>query len=664
MKFPSSIWRIVRRIFLAVFLAAFALFLIFVLPLFFCERQLPESWVRAAADAASDDEIVTSIGSISLKLPEGIRVRNVRIFDKKAKSPAPLLSFESADVRISLPRLVFDRNSALKRIRIFGASMPRMPDSWYEPVLERKEEWKPVDFSEVPELRPFSLELYDANILGIRAESATIDAVSVSPRGISAEGFRLVWPDTDRQMSLNGRVNVDASTQMLKASLSGETRLAGIRPLLVALNVKGAVDYIDSFTALDHPIPVNAAIEANIANSDFGLTADLKTTGGTCSGVPLDTIYTKLRTAICTRGSFYNLSVALENTDLRTADGSTASGTVVYEYTNDVESIKMDVSALMPPDEITALADFLNNGELDVLKTEGKASVSVSGIVYTAPEKAADNKLKGTLKFGRTEIAGIKAASVESELALSGTSVSFGNINAVTPQGGKCFGDARLDIPDFDPARISLWLSMNGKKVPLGDVCDALHFKLDNATGLVDFDATVSMPLDDSMMEGLNGKGSVKCHKGVIVQLPIFAGFTSYVARNVPGVSSLTDQSNANCTFTITNGVMRMPDVLVEGRVFSIRGKGLLNLPADELDFTVRATVFREGSFLSVLTSPVTWTFTKLLLEFRVHGPFEKPQWDSVTVLDRIMDAFSLSEEEKLAPPKPRPGAKKNGAPK
>ena len=57
----------------------------------------------------------------------------------------------------------------------------------------------------------------------------------------------------------------------------------------------------------------------------------------------------------------------------------------------------------------------------------------------------------------------------------------------------------------------------------------------------------------------------------------------------------------------------------------------------DDLDFTVRFQLLRNDSFLAKLVRPVTFPFTKLLLEFKVTGSVDEPQWQYISVIDRIL---------------------------
>ena len=57
------------------------------------------------------------------------------------------------------------------------------------------------------------------------------------------------------------------------------------------------------------------------------------------------------------------------------------------------------------------------------------------------------------------------------------------------------------------------------------------------------------------------------------------------------------------------------------------------------LDFTVRVQFTKKDSLVGKLLHPLTWPFTKLLLEFRLTGSPENPKWLYVSVIDRVMEA-------------------------
>ena len=51
----------------------------------------------------------------------------------------------------------------------------------------------------------------------------------------------------------------------------------------------------------------------------------------------------------------------------------------------------------------------------------------------------------------------------------------------------------------------------------------------------------------------------------------------------------------------------------------------------------MRLPLHRNDSFLAKLVRPVTFPLTKLLLEFKVTGSVDEPEWNYISVIDRIL---------------------------
>ena len=47
----------------------------------------------------------------------------------------------------------------------------------------------------------------------------------------------------------------------------------------------------------------------------------------------------------------------------------------------------------------------------------------------------------------------------------------------------------------------------------------------------------------------------------------------------------------------------------------------------------------RKDSLVGKILHPLTWPFTKLLLEFRLTGSPEDPKWEYLSVIDRVVEA-------------------------
>jgi hypothetical protein len=105
-----------------------------------------------------------------------------------------------------------------------------------------------------------------------------------------------------------------------------------------------------------------------------------------------------------------------------------------------------------------------------------------------------------------------------------------------------------------------------------------------------------------------------------------------------PAVSWFTDTTQASCDYTIENGILKTDNVYIEGSLFSIKMYGSLDTTVDKLDFTVRVQFTKKDSIVGKLLHPLTWPFTKLLLEFRLTGSAKEPEWKYISVIDRVLE--------------------------
>ena len=139
--------------------------------------------------------------------------------------------------------------------------------------------------------------------------------------------------------------------------------------------------------------------------------------------------------------------------------------------------------------------------------------------------------------------------------------------------------------------------------------------------------------------EVLNGKGRLSVKNGHLMRLNGFKGLVEMLADRVPGVSWFTDVTQGSCDYVIENGVLKSDSIYIEGTVFSIKMYGQFDTVRDNLDFTARVQFTKKDSFAGKILHPLTWPFTKLLLEFKLTGSSENPKWEYISVIDRVLEA-------------------------
>ena len=601
----------------------FIVFCVFLGSLFFREQRIPADWIVSAVSSHVPSNIVFKCDSASFGFRRGARMRGVRLYDRERMDPVKaVVSAESASV-----------DFFLRRVRIVGLKIPRLHDGYYLPGnLERNGR---LDV-EIPDVPSFTLTLVRPDVLGIAPERA-VATVRTNPRRVEFEDVRVSWPDIDRAMSVDGSVYIDFDEQRFHAVARGEARQSHIRPLLVTLDVPSAVSYMDAFTGVTEPVPVSASWDVNLVNNDFRMHLDLHPTLGRYNGVPMRRVDGELGLEVYTRGTNLNCVTTVGPLSALDPKGRTLDGRLAVVVTNDITRLEFDAKSGLALKDILSIADCLNDGTLDCVSCETPPEITVTRTLMPDPARQAENNLHGTVAFKRGVFFESPVEDVAFSYSYVGDTMSFDNISLRGKEGGRYTGRAKLHVPASDPDSASFSMAFSCRDGSLGEIAEVLGSDFGGRHGVVNSEVEITGPISTNLYPHVNGRGKVRVTEGRLAQMKLFMGLTDYLAANVPGVASLVNQSQASVDYTITNGVFFSDNILIEGAVFSIKASGTYDIPADNLDFTVRLQLLKNDSFLGKLVHPVMFPFTKLLLEFKVTGSAGDPKWDYISVLDRIL---------------------------
>ena len=627
-----------------ILLVALALiaFSIFLLSRF--EVRLSSSAVEHITRSLSSSNWVFRIDSICCRFPSRVRINGLRLMDRTKAESKPFLSAETIDVRLSVMRFPLRLANMVKSVTVLRPKMPLLPDGYYIPdsvefpgSYDFTETDSPVELN-IPDLTPFPLTIVEPDILDLKARRVKIGEVSAANGTLRFSNIRVTFPDRDVTMEVTGDCDVDIPSQQIAGSVHGQARQPNIRPMLQALDITNCYQFVDAFTGVTTPVDAGCRFGVNLRNSDLRIFLDLHPTGGAYRGVPLESAQGNVDVRVFVRDHYQNAYITVGPIIARIADGTSMTGTVIYENTNDVGFVTFrDVRSSTSLSNALAVANVLNDGTLDCLQPETPPTITLDGILAVDPAYAATNNLNGTLAFDRGRFFGIPLVKANTTFRLRSDSVSFPMASASMPHGGSLSGTGLIAFPGFDPERATFKVTVNGKNVPMLDVADMLGIDSADRQGHIDGHVELEAPLTTALVSRVNGKASIRIKEGRLARLHLFAGLTDYLAKNIPGISSLVDQSNAEMECVISNGVLQASKIDVSGDIFAITGQGTYSIPDDNLDFTARVRIFKNNSIIGKLTNPITWTFSKLLLEFKVYGPIDNPKWKYVSVLERLL---------------------------
>ena len=625
--------RTFRKVIKYSFFCLLGLFLLVLAAILLFEQPVPDFLLRRITRSLSGGDYLVRADSASFRFSHGLKINNIRVFDRRKVAAKPMLSASCVDLALNLRRIPWSQRTLLKAVTVTHLRYPRLPDGYYipdsvefpgRPDFQEKDEPLVLD---LPTLQPFRLTLVQPDVLGVTPKKVNARSVSVTPEGIRVDGIHLDWPDTDARLSLDGAFEFNLETQRAGGEVHGLARQHHIRPMLVALDITNSYAFIDSFTRVEKPVDAACAFDVNLRNNDLHIHLDLAPEGGFYNRVPLENARGPVDIRVFVRDTYQNARIVVGPLVANLADGSRMSGEIVYENTNDVGYVNFNVRSTTSLSNALAVAGVMNDGTLDCLVPATNPEITLRGRLAVDPAHAAANDLTGTLAFNRGSLFTVPLRGASARFDLRGTDMTFSQARATAEHGGDISGEATISIPGFQQEKASFRVKIDGEKIALADVADIFAFDLGDKRGTLRGRVELSGPLATNLTQHLEGGGTVSCSGGHLAQMRLFSGFTSYLAQHVPGIGSLVNLSDASLDFTITNGTFRASEAVISGDVLAINAVGTYDIPKDDLGFSGNITLKKNESFLMrIATTPIRWPFAKIF-GFRLKGPIDNPAW-------------------------------------
>ena len=375
----------------------------------------------------------------------------------------------------------------------------------------------------------------------------------------------------------------------------------------------------------------------NLRNADFDMKLELRTELGRYNGVRMARANGEIDVSNRIRGTNCNTFVRIDLPVAVDPKGRKLSGSVDITCTNDMPRLDLDVRSDLALPDIIAISDFLDPSTLDFLECEAAPTIIARGHIGTDIRDIDWNDIEGSVHVPRVKLHGMKLHNCEFDYAFKRDVLEFKRVRAVGKRGGSLTTDARLEFNGFDETNIVFHAKTDYMHGELDELSDLMDMALAGRSGKVEAHIEMSGLLGTNTASRLNGGGSVKVTEGHLLQMNLFAGLTSLLADKVPGVGYIVNQTDASADFTVSNGVLRTENMYLEGGLISLKGYGSYDIAADNLDLVVRVQFMKKESLMGMLLHPITFPFTKLLLEFKATGSVGDPKWDYVSILDRVL---------------------------
>lgn len=611
----------------------FIVFCVFLLSLFFRSQHLPSWAVERICRALSVSPLVVDCASASIGFRHGLDLSEVRVFDRSREHPMQPV-FKAGSVQVSFVR---------RALRVVEPVFHHLGDDYYRPAPTLSGGGESLAAVRLPSLPRFELEIVGGDILGIRPERL-VASVKVSERRAEVERIDLKWPDAERKMRLDGVCTVDFDQAKVEGFVRGFARVSNIRPLLLAdtLDMLIAIPYMDAFTDVFEPVDAYCGWSVDLLTRDFSLKLDLHPKLGRYHGVPLGAVDGEIAIDVSFRDGRKEYVTRVGPIVAKNAAGTALEGTIVFAGTNGVDRIEFEAKSRLDKESTLAVIDCLNDGILDDFDYAVPAEVSVVGTLYPEVAHQRFNDLGGTIVFDRGSLFGIPLLRASCSYAYRGDTVFFTNAVARGTRGGAYAGSAAIAVPELDERRARFQVDVAYADGLVEELAEAFGLDIGDRRGQVEGRLRLAGPVATNFVSSLAGDGRLAVRDGNLAQLKLFRGFTEYFTHVISTNLSFETvrAADASADFTITNGIFRSDNVLIEGVLFSIKAAGTYDLVRDELDFRGQVRLLKSGNIASYIVHPVLSVVTSLLAEFRVSGPITDPVWEYYGPLDKLKELF------------------------
>ncbi len=340
--------------------------------------------------------------------------------------------------------------------------------------------------------------------------------------------------------------------------------------------------------------------------------ADLEITGKAQLG-PTNARGVPLKSASLDLG-FKEKVLTCQNIQLERAEGS-ASGTVAYDFSTD-ELRFQNVRTTVNPVEVIRIFDKDLATNLLPYRFKAQPALVVNGKVGCAHDDWQRNRLRVEVDgaqgmdytFLKKELS---ATKISGTVSVMGDRLKLDGLDAAL-FGGRLRGKADISLRK---AKGDYTAELFTEEIDFPTLTK-LYFDFDTSKGKLTGSFAFSGLHD--FARAIDGTGALRVTEGNVFAIPIFGPFSGILNDILPG-TGYNVAHKGTCTFAMRDGVVTTDDLLIEGRGFSILGKGKLFVVDDKMDFTARINAQGlPGKFLDPISH---------LLEYVSDGNLSKPLW-------------------------------------
>lgn len=592
-------------------------------------KELPRGWVDKIEKELSTDAFSVELDGVSISLKNGLCINDVAVYPKRIPH-RPIVSARQVRMDIdffSTKPLV----SKLQSVQI--DSFELISVSHKSSLSKDKESVKNEGIKILPVLKNVSLQcrrarIFETNVFDIEAYVSMHDT-TISCNDIA---LKLTKPNQIDEQQLTGNLKYDLLINRLDFSGDGKLKTETLYPLFEDLGLKGLNRELEKIEFPSMPPNVSANIKYSPNESIYNLDLNVDSGHVKYNGVDFVSLVMYLKA---------HGKDGWSNVDINSLVGRRPEGMLSGSlYINlDTDVLNFDVISKIRPGHMLTAVGVIENEELFPLDVELPCQMSASGSVGISRSTSEALNIEGNFTARSINFNGLMFEDASGKVDMDYESWNVKGIETTLYNGG-VKGDICV-TPEYVP----------NKGLSLEKVNFAVNFDCNNASvdsfinaftsekaekeavsGVANFNGYLNFDIagkkDD--LRTMVGAATISIEDAMIYRIPIFAGFTDFMARNVPGLDFILTQSSLKSELTIKDYGVHFKNLLIDGPAISVTGYGDLWFTG-HLDAFVRVNLLSQETWVGKGLHYILFPISKMF-ELQAYGPINELTWTTRTL--------------------------------
>ncbi len=603
-------------------LAALSALLAALVLLHLASRGLPRRWVVRAEDALSSDLVRVELQDLSFTLRRGLRIGRVRVTPRRPDAE-PLLRLDQAAVgfqwRWGQPLIRWIADIDVERLELSA-----FPETTGE---------EPAG---LPAFGPIQVRCGELRVLGTAVRDVSARVLSTGAQ-LDIEHIRCDFsPPRHPAEIVFGEFSFGLTNGSVRGAVTGDVNPAMLIPLVRSLDQEAVADIIGRFAFPGGPATARFRIEYLPAEQTRRMEASLAASALLYNDVPL----MSAQTTVVAEGVERWETVRIEQLSLERPEGS-ARGAMTFDLLRKANDFT--ATSTIDPKHLFALIGLFTRQSLDEWRFGTPAEVTAQG-TYGYGDSAVETEVAGRIRMPALHYQRVRVDDLQADFRVQPGRFFLPRANA-TMYGGEVEANGLiLDVGEGD-LLFSVFTRL--QRARFGPLLAAITDRPPDELGRFDLTLQLNGNLARDTAQSLHGEGRVRIRESMLYRMPLFVGFTSFMARNVPGMDFLISQNDLSAEFDIRDNGLSFSKLEIDGNLFSVSGVGDYWF-TDHLDIGVRVNLLRHRTLLGRVLRIALFPVSKLF-ELELRGPLRDPQWSPTTLA--LRRRRRSSDEQRGVPP-------------